>query len=298
MSAEADPAAPRARDARQSNRARAFHRFRHASLAVLGVTIIALLAIAVAFGPMIAPYPDHIWGATDTAARFQPPSLQHLFGTNDLGQDVFSLVLGGARVTLLAALAVTVIGAASGTILGAISGYFGGLVDEVIMRLTDLMLILPSLILAMVIGAALGAGLGNLVIAIAVSWWPSYARLVRGEVLGRREELYVLAVRAQGASHARVLFRHILPNIASVIIVRMSIDVGYAILMIASLGFIGIGIKPPTPEWGLLLSLARLNMPDFWWTALFPGLAIFLAVFGFNILGEALRSSFDPRGTR
>jgi len=284
--------------ARGQNFRRALHRFRTAPLAVPAFLIIMLLIMAALIGPWIAPYADDIYGATDTGSRFMPPSLAHWFGTNDLGQDVLSLVLGGARVTLVAAFTVVVLGAVIGTLLGACAGYFGGIVDDIIMRFTDLMLILPGLILAMVIGAALGAGLNNLVLALAVSWWPSYCRLVRGEVLGRKEELYVLATRALGARDSRIILKHILPNISQVLIVRMSIDVGSAILMIASLGFIGIGLKPPTPEWGLLLSQARSNLPDIWWTAAFPGIAIFLAVFAFNIVGDALRGALDPKSTR
>ena len=166
------------------------------------------------------------------------------------------------------------------------------------MRISDLKLVVPGLILAMAVAAALGAGLFNMVIAIALSWWPGYARLVRGEVIARKEEVYVSAARAIGASPARILFLHVLPNIVSPVVVKMSLDMGFAILTVASLGFIGIGVRPPTPEWGTMLSISRSYMPDFWWTAVFPGLAMFVAIFGFNLLGDGLRDVLDPKARR
>jgi peptide/nickel transport system permease protein len=211
---------------------------------------------------------------------------------------MFSLTVAAARVSLLAGLAVVVIGTLVGLLVGAVAGFAGGWIDEALMRVTDLMLTIPSLILAMAIAAALGPGLVNMVIAISLSWWPGYARLVRGEVLARKEEVYVLAARALGASPARVLLRHVLPNILSPVIVKMSLDMGFAILTVAALGFIGIGVRPPTPEWGMQLAVARSYMPDFWWTAIFPGLAIFLAVYGFNLLGDGLRDVLDPKARR
>nr|WP_277817293.1 ABC transporter permease [Pseudoroseomonas aerophila] len=195
-------------------------------------------------------------------------------------------------------MAVVIVGAAFGVFVGAIAGFLGGWVDEVLMRLADLKLTVPGLILAMAVAAALGPGIVNMVFAIALSWWPGYARLVRGEVMAKREETFVLASRAMGAGTNRLLWKHILPNIMSPIIVKMSLDMGFAILTVASLGFIGIGVKPPTPEWGSLLSVARVNMPDYWWTAIFPGLAIFMAVFGFNLLGDGLRDLLDPKARR
>ncbi|MCC6306514.1 MAG: ABC transporter permease [Rhodobacteraceae bacterium] len=259
--------------------------------------VVAVLAIAIV-GPWIAPFPGHVAGGVDTANRFLAPSLAHPFGTNELGQDVLSLVLAGTRISVLAGLGVVVLGTLFGTLVGAVAGFAGGWTDEVLMRLSDLKLTIPGLILAMAVAAALGAGLLNMVIAIALSWWPGYARLVRGEVLARKEEVYVAAARAIGASPARILFRHVLPNIVSPVVVKMSLDMGFAILTVASLGFIGIGVRPPTPEWGTLLSVSRSYMPDFWWTAVFPGLAMFVAIFGFNLLGDGLRDVLDPRARR
>jgi peptide/nickel transport system permease protein len=277
---------------------RGLYRFRGSTLSLVGFAICVFLLLVAVFGPSMVPYPEHVTGGIAPRARFQPPSLKHLFGTNELGQDMFSLVVAGTRVSLLCGLAVVFVGATVGTIFGAIAGYFGGWVDEVIMRLTDLKLTIPGLILAMAVAAALGPGIVNMIIAVSLSWWPGFARLVRGEVLAKKEEVFVLAARALGASHFRLLRHHILPNIFGPVIVKMSLDMGFAILTFAALGFIGIGVKPPTPEWGSLLAIARGYMPEYWWTAMFPGLAIFLAVFGFNLLGDGLRDVLDPKSRR
>lgn len=277
---------------------RGWFRFRQSGLSMLGAALVLAVLVIAVIGPWIAPFPEHVAGGVDTANRFQPPSLAHPFGTNELGQDVLSLVLAGTRVSVLAGLGVVLIGTVVGTLVGAVAGFVGGWADEILMRLADLKLVVPGLILAMAVAAALGPGLFNMVIAIALSWWPGYARLVRGEVIARKEEVYVTAARAMGASPARVLFRHVLPNIVSPIVVKMSLDMGFAILTVASLGFIGIGVRPPTPEWGTLLSVSRSYMPDFWWTAVFPGLAMFVAIFGFNLLGDGLRDVLDPRARR
>jgi peptide/nickel transport system permease protein len=277
---------------------RGWFRFRQSGLSMLGAALVLAVLVIAVIGPWIAPFPEHVAGGVDTANRFHPPSLAHPFGTNELGQDVLSLVLAGTRVSVLAGLGVVLIGSVVGTLVGAVAGFVGGWADEVLMRVADLKLVVPGLILAMAVAAALGPGLFNMVIAIALSWWPGYARLVRGEVIARKEEVYVTAARAIGASPARVLFRHVLPNIVSPIVVKMSLDMGFAILTVASLGFIGIGVRPPTPEWGTLLSVSRSYMPDFWWTAVFPGLAMFVAIFGFNLLGDGLRDVLDPKARR
>ena len=277
---------------------RGWYRLRQSSLSMVGLLLVILLIFIALFGAWIAPYPEHIGGGINTALRFRPPSAAHWMGTNELGQDVLSLVLGGARTSLLAGLAVVAAAALVGTFIGALAGYLGGWTDDLLMRLADLKLTLPGLILAMAVAAALGAGFANMVFAIALSWWPGFARLVRGEVISKREEVYVLAARALGAGPMRILWRHILPNIVSPVIVKMSLDVGFAVLTVASLGFVGIGVKPPTPEWGMMLSTARGYMPDFWWTAIFPGLAIFVAVLSFNLLGDGLRDVLDPRSRR
>ncbi|RJE82055.1 ABC transporter permease [Paracoccus onubensis] len=284
--------------ARLENWSRAFYRFRQSWLSVIGLAIVAVLIVIALVAPLIVPYPEHVAGATDTAARFMPPSAEHWFGTNALGQDMFSLVLVGSQVSLFSGLAVVIIAIAVGGLVGAVAGYFGGWVDETLMRLTDLLLTIPSLILAMAVAAALGTGILNMIIAISITWWPAYARLIRGEVLVKKEEQFITAARALGAGPGRILGRHILPNIISPVVVKASLDMGFAILTVASLGFVGIGVRAPVPEWGTLLSTARGYMPDYWWTALFPGFAIFLAVLAFNLLGDGLRDVLDPKARR
>ena len=291
-------AAVAARSSRMESWRRSIYRFRSSNLSVVGLLIVAALLVMATIGPWLVPYPEHVTGSVNLAGKFRPPSAQHWFGTNEVGQDVFSLTVVGARISLFVGLLVVVIGSLIGTTLGAIAGYLGGWIDDAIMRVTDLFLTLPGLILAMAIAAALGPGIVNAMIAISLAWWPGYCRLVRGEVVVRKQEMYVTAARAVGAGPMRIVFRHILPNTVSPLIVKMSLDMGFAILTAASLGFVGIGVKPPTPEWGALLSTARSYMPDFWWTAIFPGLAIFLAVFGFNLLGDGLRDVLDPRARR
>ncbi len=288
-------AAPRQREGGLLRGAR---RFSRGILPMAGLVVVTILLVMALAGPALAPFPADLTGAVHTATRFQPPGAAHWFGTNELGQDVFSLVLAGTRISLLSGLAVVALGAAFGVVVGAIAGFLGGWVDEVLMRLVDLVLTLPSLILAMAVAAALGPGIVNMVAAIALSWWPGYARLVRGEVIARKSEAYVVAATAAGAGVTRLLWRHILPNILSPVVVKMSLDVGFAVLTVASLGFIGIGVRPPTPEWGMLLAVARGNMPDDWWTAIYPGMAIFAAVFAFNLLGEGIRDLMDPKGRR
>ncbi len=288
----------RSQSSRMENWGRAFYRFRQSWLSMVGLAIVvALIAIALA-APYIVPHPEHALGATNTAARFQPPSASAWFGTNEMGQDIFSLVLIGSQVSLFSGLAVVLIAIVVGTTVGAVAGYFGGWIDEALMRITDLLLTIPSLILAMAVAAALGTGVFNMIVAISITWWPAYARLVRGEVIGKKEEQFVVAAHALGAGWVRILCRHILPNIVSPIVVKASLDMGFAILTVASLGFVGIGVKPPTPEWGTLLSGARSYMPDYWWTAVAPGMAIFLAVFAFNLLGDGLRDVLDPKARR
>ncbi|WP_250523579.1 MULTISPECIES: ABC transporter permease [unclassified Caballeronia] len=277
---------------------RAFYRFSQSWISLLALGAILLLFSMALLGPSLVPYPEDVAGAVHTALRFQPPSAQHVFGTNEFGQDMLSLVVAGSRVSLFAGAAVVALGALLGIFIGAVAGYVGGWVDEVSMRFVDLVLTLPGLILAMAIAAALGAGIFNTVLAIALSWWPGYARLVRGEVLAKKEEVFVQAARALGASSGRILWKHILPNIMSPILIKVSLDMGFAVLSVASLGFLGIGVRPPTPEWGSLLSLARGNIPDFWWTALFPGIFIFVTVFAFNLLGDGLRDMLDPKSRR
>jgi peptide/nickel transport system permease protein len=258
----------------------------------IGITIVSLLAAVALAGPAAAPYdPFHI----SAPEKLRPPSPVHPFGTDDLGRDLLSRVLTGARISLAVAVVVLVLAMVVGVGLGLIAGYWGGWMDEVLMRTTDVFLAFPRLVLAIAIAATLGPGLSNSVIAIALSWWPWYTRLVRGQLLSLREQEYVLAAVSLGAGRPRILLQHLLPNVGTTVVIQASIDIGFAILATASLSFIGLGAQPPTPEWGAIIAQARSYMVDAWWYPTFPGLAIFLAVLGFNLLGNAVRDAFDPR---
>lgn len=258
----------------------------------IGTAIVAVLVAVALAGPAAAPYdPFHI-SAADKLLR---PSPVHLFGTDDLGRDILSRVLTGARISLMVGVVVLILAMVVGVGLGLIAGYWGGWMDEALMRTTDVFLAFPRLVLAIAIAATLGPGLSNSVIAIALSWWPWYTRLVRGQLLSLREQEYVLAAVSLGAGRPRILLQHLLPNVGTTVVIQASIDIGFAILATASLSFIGLGAQPPTPEWGALIAQARSYMVDAWWYPTFPGLAIFLAVLGFNLLGNAIRDAFDPR---
>jgi peptide/nickel transport system permease protein len=222
-------------------------------------------------------------------ARLQGPSAAHLMGTDPLGRDVFSRVLVGARLSVQSVVVIIATAVGLGTIVGAIAGYVGGWVDDVIMRITDLFLAFPALVLALAIAGALGPSLTNAMLAVSVVWWPWYARLVRGQVLAIKEEPYVEAARAAGAHDARILGRHILPNFLSPVIVQATLDMGAALVTTASLSFIGMGAQPPSPEWGAMLSDGRAFFLNAWWLSAFPGVAIFVTVLLFNAIGRRLQ---------
>jgi peptide/nickel transport system permease protein len=222
-------------------------------------------------------------------ARLQGPSAAHLMGTDPLGRDVFSRVLVGAQLSVQSVVVIIATAVGLGTLVGAIAGYAGGWVDDVIMRITDLFLAFPALVLALAIAGALGPSLTNAMLAVSVVWWPWYARLVRGQVLAIKEEPYVEAARAAGAHDARILGRHILPNFLSPVIVQATLDMGAALVTTASLSFIGMGAQPPSPEWGAMLSDGRAFFLNAWWLSAFPGVAIFLTVLLFNAIGRRLQ---------
>jgi peptide/nickel transport system permease protein len=267
----------------------------HSPLNLLGVVLIALFLFLVVFGSVLAPH-DPI--QPNVALKLQPPSSTYWFGTDELGRDVFSRVLSGAKYSLGIAFIILSIAVVVGTLVGLIAGYVGGLVDELLMRLTDLFLAFPALVLAMAIAATLGRNLQNTVIALTVVYWPWYARLVRGQVLWLKEREFIEAARALGASPWRIVGRHILPNTLAVIIVQLTLDVGYAVLATSGLSFLGLGAQPPTPEWGTMIAGARTFFRDAWWYITFPGLALTLTVLGFNLLGDGLRDFLDPRTRR
>jgi peptide/nickel transport system permease protein len=261
-------------------------------LNVVGVTLVALVVFAAIFGNLVAPHAPSDISLLD---RLKPPSPAHLFGTDDLGRDLFSRVLAGARISLEVAAIILSLSVGFGTLLGIVAGLVGGVVDEIIMRATDLFLAFPALILAAAIAATLGPSLSHTVIALSTVYWPWYARLARGQVLSLREREFVVAARVAGAGTPRIVIRHLLPNVMPVIVVQMSLDVGYAILFTSSLSFLGLGAQPPAPEWGAMMTDARSFLQDFWWYPTFPGLALAVTVLGFNLVGDGFRDWLDPR---
>jgi peptide/nickel transport system permease protein len=227
--------------------------------------------------------------------RLQPPSQLHLMGTDQFGRDILSRVIAGARVALVVAVMVLTIAAVVGFVMGSVAGLLGGWVDEVLMRITDLFMAFPALILAMAIAATLGPSLQNTMIALSVVYWPWYARLVRSQVLSLREREFVVAARSIGAGTSRLIGRHLLPNAVPILITQVTIDVGYVVLSTSGLSFLGLGAQPPTPEWGAMITEGRTFMREAWWYVTFPGVALSITVLGFNLLGDGLRDYLDPR---
>jgi len=264
-------------------------------LNLVAIALIATFAACALLAPLLAPY-DPL--AQDLALRLKPPSPDHWLGTDSLGRDIASRILYGARISLIIGVVVVASAGVFGTIVGLVSGYAGGLVDEALMRLTEVFLAFPALILAMAIAGALGPSLTNAIIAIAAVTWAVYARLVRGQILSLRRREFVEAARAMGASRVRIVLRHLLPNTLAPLMVQASFDMGSAIIAAAGLSFIGFGAQPPTPEWGVMISEGRNYISTQPWLSLFPGLAILLAVGSFNLLGDGLRDAFDPRFSR
>jgi peptide/nickel transport system permease protein len=271
---------------------RAAHFAKGNVLFVFGGCLFFAIVLGAIFAPLIAPYDPTAINFLD---KLQGPSLSHLMGTNDLGQDIFSQVLFGARTSLLVGVVVVSLAILIGVPIGLLAGFFGGHLDTVLMRISDVFLAFPPLLLPIAITAALGTGLFNAMVALAVSWFPWYSRIVRGAVMRVKSELYISAARAMGVSSARIMLRHALPNSTTPIIVQGSMDFGYSILAAASLSFIGIGAQPPTPEWGLMAAMSRTRFIDNWWTVTFPGLAIFVTVLAMNLVGDGVRDSLDPK---
>jgi peptide/nickel transport system permease protein len=272
---------------------RGARRFLGASwLNVIGATIVVAVLFVAVFGGVLAPSDTNELHLLD---RLAPPSAAHPFGTDDLGRDIFSRVLAGARISIEVAAIILSISITVGTLLGTISALAGGLVDELIMRTTDLFLAFPALILAAAIAATLGPSLSHTILALSTVYWPWYARLTRGEVLSLREREFVLAARLAGAGRISIVLRHMLRNVLPPVVVLGSLDVGYAILFTSSLSFLGLGAQPPTPEWGAMMTDGRSFLQDAWWYPTFPGLALAVTVLGFNLFGDGLRDWLDPR---
>ena len=266
-------------------------------LLVVGAVASACVVIVALLAPLLAPFPADAGTATHPFAVLHPPSAQHWFGTDNVGRDILSRVLYGARISPLIALIVLLIAGAIGIPLGLAAGYFGGWLDEVIMRITDIFLAFPPLLLALAFAAVLPATLTTVIIAIAISWWPWYVRLIRGQAASVTGRPYIEACRALGIPRRRIILRHVLPNSITPLIVQMSLDVGGVILTASALSFLGLGPQDPIPDWGLMVSEGQAYFPTAWWAVTFPGIAILLTAFAFNLLGDGLRDLLDPRRT-
>ncbi|GAA3737965.1 ABC transporter permease [Leifsonia bigeumensis] len=267
-------------------------------MAMVGVAIVVLVLVLALFGQWIAPYPEQGLGSPRPSLRGLAPGAEYLFGTDQLGRDVLSRIIMGARPALLISVFVVLLAMVIGIPLGAIAGYRGGWVDQVLMRVTEVFQSFPPLLLAMVTVAILGPSLVNAGIALAVSWWPWYARLVRAEAQSLRGRPFVEAARAIGVPTWRIIPRHILRNSLTPILVQATVDIGSVVLAAGALAFIGLGAQPPEPDWGLMVAEGRGLIFTQWWISTFPGLALFVTVLGFNLIGDSLRDIFDPRSVK
>lgn len=272
---------------------RSLRSLRRNPIAMIGLAIIVFWAVAAVIAP-ISGIRDPLGQAIEY--RLKPPSAQYWFGTDELGRDVFSRVIYGSRISLPIGFVVILFAVLMGSLVGASAGYFGGWYDLLIMRLADITLAFPSIVLALAIAAVLGPSLVNALIAMVLVWWPEYARLMRSQVMSIKNHDYVMSSVALGASSSRVLLTHVLPNAVAPILVKASLDAGSAILNIAALSFIGLGAVPPTAEWGAMISSGRYQFYS-WWLTTFPGIAILMVVLGYNFLGEGVRDAFDPHMT-
>lgn len=268
---------------------------RENTAAVVGLVIIVLLLLVAALGPLIMPYDPNL---SDMSKSFIKPDIHHWFGTDQLGRDILSRIIAGARISLTVGLSAVIISLTLGVILGSIAGYFGGKTDIIIMRFMDMMLAIPSILLAIAFMAALGKGIDKAVIAIGLVSIPEYARIVRGSILSVKENDYVQAARVIGNKSSRIIFRHILPNVMSSIVVRATLGISTAVLDTAALGFLGLGVQPPFAEWGDMLGRARGFIFTAPYTLIFPGIAITITVLAFNLLGDGLRDALDPKSRK
>jgi len=278
---------PRVRELR-----RTLHLLRTMPLSLFGLGVVVLSVIVAAFAPSLAPYDPLEIKYSD---RLFPPGWKNLLGTDSLGRDIFSRIIYGTRISMVIGIIVILGSAITGTLLGLGAGYFGGKIDNIIMRLADIFLAFPGLVLAMAFVAAMKPSLEGTILALSIVAWPTYARLVRGSVLSIKELDFIEAARATGESEFSIIFNHILPNVMSPIVIQGTLDLGRAIMRASSLGFIGLGVQPPTPEWGAMAADGRDFILNQWWVSTFPGLAIFFVVMAFNLLGDGLRDAMDPR---
>ena len=272
--------------------------FRRDWLAMGSLVIIVLFIVGAIFAPWLAPYPAQGRGVPNIMEKFEPPSLEHPLGTDELGRDVFSRLLFGGRTSLSIGFLVVLVASVIGVPLGAVAGYFGGWLDDVLMRITDIFLAFPPLLLAIAVAAALGPSFTNAMIAIAVTWWPWYARLVRAQTLSLRERHFIEAARSIGVRDTQIIVRHVLPNVLTPVLVQATMDVGSAILTGAAISFIGLGVQPPTADWGKMVATGRIYFMERPWYAGSAGAAIFLVTLAFNLLGDAVRDAADPRTRR
>lgn len=272
---------------------RSWLKLTNSRISVLGLAMILTVVFCALFAPYLAPYPGDATGANHFAQAGEPPSVSHPMGTDMNGRDILSRIIFGAQISLTMGLLVLSIAVTVGTALGLIAGYVGGLLGTIIMRLVDIFLAVPATLLALAVTAAIGPTLTNAMLAISIAWWPWFTRLVQGEVQSVKQEEFVEASESLGAGRIHIMFKEILPNIMAPITVKATIDIGFVILVGASLGFLGLGAQPPTPDWGVMISQGRSNLTSRWWIATFPGLAISFTVLGFNLLGDGLRDVLD-----
>ena len=268
-------------------------------LAMIALFVIVLIAVLAILAPFVTPYAEQGRGDTNITEKLLPPSLDHPFGTDSLGRDVLARILFGARTALIAGLSIQLIAVVFGTVLGATAGYLGGWVDDTIMRVTDVFLAFPPLLLAMTVAVVLEPSLRNSILAISLTWWPWYARIARGQAVTVREREYVKAARGIGVGRFTIVRRHILPNILTPITVQATLDLGAAILTVTALSFVGLGVPPPTPDWGAMISAGRIYVQTgHWWVPTFPGLALFVTIMAFNLLGDAVHVATNPKTRR
>jgi peptide/nickel transport system permease protein len=283
---------------RSDARTRALHVLRagrsNPTLAV-GTIVLALIVVIAVFAPLLAPFPADAGSATHPTAVLLAPSSAHAFGTDEVGRDLVTRVMYGGRTSLQIVVEVLLIAAAIGIPLGLIAGYFGGLVDQVIMRITDIFLAFPALLLSLAIASVLAPSVGHMILAIAVTWWPWYTRLVRGEAASVVRRPYVESARTLGVSHRRIILRHVLPNAATPVLVQISMAAGGVLLNAAAISFLGLGAQDPTCEWGLMVSQGATYFTTNWWYATFPGIAILLTAMAFNLIGDGVRERLDPK---